>query len=112
MKEAKLNHENHVINEQVYDHYPENVRLKESELTVAQQMNDVGGNKKLIKMYLQKQRGKPVLMKTLHNIQTKSNEQKKGGPENMLETIYNAMKTIPAAIVRVICNQDDEFIGK
>lgn len=112
MTKATLNHENHPVDQQIYDHYPENMRLNENELVVAEKMVAVDGNKKKIKMYLQKERGKPVPMKLLHNLQTKNNSKMQGGSEPVLQKLYNALTRVPDARVRFISNQDDEFIGK
>lgn len=82
-----MNHANHLITQQVYDHYPENVRLNADELAIAEKMVKVDGNKKKIKMFLQNERGKPVPLKLLHNIQTKNNKNVQGGSETILQTV-------------------------
>lgn len=99
MKKASLNHENHLITKQVYDHYSE-------------KMVKVDGNKKKIKMFLQNERGKPVPMKLIHNIQTKNNKKLQGGSETVLQKLCNALTSVQGARVRFISNEDDEFIGK
>lgn len=102
-----------MINQQVYDHYPENLRLNKDELDIAEKMIKVDGNKKKVKMYLQNNRGKPVPIKLLHNIQTKANSKIQGvSEETILEKLYNALTSIPDARVRFISNQNDELIGK
>ncbi|KAJ6639656.1 hypothetical protein Bhyg_12403, partial [Pseudolycoriella hygida] len=84
VKEAQLHHENHLLNEQVYKYYPENLRLIDTEVAKAQEMIEVDANKKKVKMVLEKQRGKPVPIKLLHNLQTKINEEKQAGSEPIL----------------------------
>ena len=88
------------------------MRLNKEEHEIAEKMIQVDGNKKKIKTYLQKERGKPVPIKLLHNIQTKNNlKVQGGGSETVLEKLYNALTTVPNARVRFISSQDDELIG-
>lgn len=102
------------MNQQVYDHYPENMRLNKDELVIAEKMVKVDGNKKKIKSFLQNERGKPVPIKLVHNLQTKMNSAIQGASdENILEKLYQALMTIPNSRVRFISNEDDnELIGK
>lgn len=101
-----------MCDQQTYDHYPENVRLEGEALLLAEQMIRVGGNKKNIKMHLMKVTGKPVLTKTLHNIQTKNLQEKQAGSEGMLQKLYNILDAIPNANVCFISDEEDELVGK
>ncbi len=46
MKDAHLKHDGHAVDAVTYAHYPENLRLDNNEITEAQQMIRVDGNKK------------------------------------------------------------------
>lgn len=110
VKAVHLNHEGHMTDQQTYDHYPENVRLNSTETKKAEEMIAAGGNKKIIKMQLMNGReGKSVLIKALHNIQTKM--QKNIGTANGdLVTLYDILAAIPGAMVRFISNDENELV--
>lgn len=112
VQEVNLNHRNHMTDQQTYDHYPENVRLSGEVLVTAQQMIRVGGNKKKIKLDLTRQTGKPVLMKTLHNIQTKDQAQKFVGPDDAFLKLYDILAAISNANVCFITDEGDELVGR
>lgn len=109
--EVNLDHENHNTDQQTYDLYPENVRLTGEVLSKAEEMIEVGGNKKKIKMHLAKLTGKTVPMKTLNNIQTNMQKKKSVGADNQLDQLYNVLKDLPDTIVRFVSNTDDELVG-
>lgn len=107
-----LNHLYHLCDQKTYDHYPENVRLSGNELIAAKRMIEVGGNKQKIKAHLTKVTAKPVLLKSLHNIQTNINKEKNVGPENELHKLHDILAQIPNAIVSFISTDDNELFGK
>lgn len=107
-----LDHENHATTQQVYDHYPENMRLTIDEKAVAEKMIKAGGNKKLIKSFLENERQNEVAVTSLHNLQTKLNKAAQGPSENPLENLHVALSNVPNARIRFIDNQSDELIGK
>lgn len=109
---ADLQHVNHATTQQVYDHYPENMRLKEDEETEVRNMIKVGGSKKLIKSHIEKKRETPVPIKLLHNLQTKMNAAVEGPSENPLENLHASLSLVPNVRVRFISNQNDELVGK
>lgn len=112
VKEVDLKHENHMCDQQTFDHYPENVRLTDDVLLKAQEMIKVDGNKKKIKMHLAKLTGKPVLIKSLHNIQTNDHKEKCVGAVGELRKLYDILGAIPNANVCFITDEQDELVGK
>lgn len=111
VKEANLTHQNHMCDQKTYDLYPENVRLTGDTLVKAQEMIQVGGNKKQIKMQLTEQTGKPVLMKTLHNLQTKEQNQKHVGTDDQLRNLYDILSAIPNINACFITDDQNELVG-
>lgn len=112
VRDVNLTHENHLCDQQTFDHYPENLRLDETNLKIAQQMIAVGGNKQKIKMFLTKKTGKTVMLQTLHNIQSKDRIAKNVGPESELTKLYEILKIIPNANVTFISDDDNMLVGK
>lgn len=112
IKESKLNHQGHSLDQQTYDHYPENVRLSNEQIENVEKLISVGANKRKIKINVMKDTGKPVLMKSIHNIQTKMQQKTQNGDGNSLQKLYDVMATIPGAKVRFISNEKNEFVGK
>lgn len=112
VREVELKHENHMCDQQTYDHYPENVRLTGDVLLKAQEMIKVDGNKMKIKMHLTKLTGKPILMKSLHNIQTNDQKEKCVGAADELRKLYELLGAIPNANVCFITDEQDELVGK
>lgn len=109
--EANLNHENHLCDQVTYDHYPENLRLSNEAVEKAKEMIEVGGNKQKMKSYLTKRYGKPVLLKTLHNLQTAM--QKNKIPQvDELQQLYDILSEIPNANMCFVCDDNDDFVGK
>lgn len=94
-----------------YDHYPENVKTGGA-LATAEQMIAVDGNKKNIKMQIAAKTGKPVLLKSLHNIQTKSLNQKVSHTGDGLRELYDMLTAIPNVNVCFISDDDNELVGK
>lgn len=109
VKDAHLQHENHLTDKVTYAHYAENLRLTPSQQLEAKRMISVGANKKLIKMMLMKETNKPVQLKTLHNVQTKMLLEKQSGE---LTKLCNILENIPNARVKIITNQENELLGK
>lgn len=101
-----------MTDQQTYDHYPENLRLNDEDTAIAKQMIAVGGKKQKIKMHLTEKREKPVLLKTLHNIQNNMQNEKNVGPENELHKLYNILNAIPDATVYFITDDDDNLLGR
>lgn len=112
MKKADLQHVNHATTQQVYNHYPEKMRLDTDEIAEANNMIKVGGSKKLIKSHFEMKRKTPVSIKSLHNLQTKMNAAIEGPSENPLENLHKALSQVPNARVRFICDENDDLIGK
>lgn len=75
-------------------------------------MIEVDANKKKVKMFLNDKTGKPVLMKSLHNIQTNNQKEKQGAPGNELLKLYDLLATIPNAKCCFVTDDDDELVGK
>lgn len=74
VKSLALDHTNHEPNEKVYNLYLENLRLTETEKQIAAQMLKCGACKQKMKNYLMENReGKPVSLKSLHNLQQQTN---------------------------------------
>lgn len=101
-----------MCDQQTYDHYPENVRLTGEALATAQQMVKVDANKKKVKMHLTQQNGKPVLLKNLHNIQTKALNDKRDKSGNDLRQLFDILTAIPNANVCFITDEEDDLVGK
>lgn len=109
VKQSKLDHENHSTDQTTFDHYPENMKFSaEQELAIGKMLS-VGANKKMLK--LMKETGKPVMMKQLHNLQTKLQKAAHNGPGSDLQKLFDVLVTIPGAKVRFISNDDGEFVG-
>lgn len=113
IKEAKLEHCNHELSEERFRHLPEKLRLNPEEMKDAVLSIKSGGNKKKIQAHLMQHRGgKPVILKTLHNISSKlqQNEQKNGQTD--LEKMLDCMKSIPDATINVAYDEDTkQLIG-
>lgn len=71
-----------------------------------------GANKKKIKMTIMKKRGKPVLMKTLLNLQTKIQNTFKKGPITDLQKLHDALVAVPGSKARFVSNEKNELVGK
>lgn len=99
------------MDDKTYDHYPENVKLSKESAAKVQNMLSVGANKRKIKADLMKETGKPVLMKTIHNIQTKIQQKIQNADGNVLQKLYDVMVSVPGAKVRFISNDEDRFVG-
>lgn len=112
VKEVQLNHENHNCDQQTFEHYPENVRITGDALSKAEQMVQVGGNKKKIKMLLQEQTGKPVLLKSIHNIQNSNQQHNQGTPGDQLKMLYDVLSQITDSYSCFVTDEDDELVGK
>lgn len=112
VKEVNLNHQNHLCDQMTYDHYPENMRLSKEDATTASQMIKVGGKKQKIKAYLSEKTGKPVLLKTLHNIQTKLQNQDKVAPDDEIYKLHDILAEIRDANVSFIVDEEDLLVGK
>lgn len=110
--ESKLNHRNHSLDQKTFDHYPESMRLSKQHEEEARSMIAVGGNKKQIKTNIMKKSGKPVMMKTLHNLQSKMQNEMHKGAVSDLQKLYDALAAVPGAKVRFISNEVNEFVGK
>lgn len=111
MKESKLDHTNHPIDQQTYDNYVENMRLTNENEDSLRKMIAVGGNKKKIKMDLMNTTGKPIMMKQIHNLQTKMQNETARGTGNELQKLYDILVAIPGATVRFVTNDNGDFVG-
>lgn len=107
-----MKHENHAVDAVTFAHYPENLRLNQEQVMEAKKMIQVDGNKKKIKLRLMKESGKPVQMKSLHNLQTKMYLEQQSNPNDELATLHEMLSKIPNAVVRFVTNQENECIGK
>lgn len=97
-------HENHQINLQTFVHYPENVRMSEEEVNTASTALEADGKKFKIKNQLMASRKKqgneaPILLKAIHNLQTKKRTEKEKiiPGENELEKLLASMLKVPGA---------------
>lgn len=95
-----------------YDHYPENMRLSKDDTEIAGQMIKVGGKKQKMKTFFTEKTGKPVLLKTLQNIQTKMQTKEKLAPDEEIYKLHDILSEIPNANVSFIIDDDDELVGK
>ncbi len=109
--QSELHHRNHSLDDKTYDHYPENVRLSDKNIEQIEVLLAAGANKRKIKANMMKATGKPVLMKSIHNVQTKMQQSKQNADVNVLQDLYDAMVAVPSAKVRFISNMDNEFVG-
>lgn len=113
VKESNVIHENHRSDKLTFQHYPENMRLKEDETIEVRKRIACGGCKALIKHDLMKNRDSPVPLKAIHNLQTRDRAERQGlTPDNELERLLETMNEIPDAIAHVIRNEENELIGK
>lgn len=101
-----------MCDQQTFDHYPENVRLSNEDTEMANQMIAVEGNKQRIKTYLTKKSGKPVLLKTLHNLQTKVQNKDKVAPADEIYKLYDILVELPNTNVCFITDDDDVLLGE
>lgn len=99
------------MDDKTFDHYPENVKLSEKNIAQIEELLAAGANKRKIKANIMKETGKPVLMKSIHNVQTKIQQAKQNADGNVLQDLYDVMVTVPGAKVRFISNSNDEFVG-
>lgn len=60
---------------------------------------------------MMKETGKPIMMKQLHNYQTKMQNEAHKGHGNDLQKLYDNLVAIPGAKVRFVSNANDEFVG-
>lgn len=110
--ESMLQHRNHATDQQTFDHYPENMKLSPEHEKLAKEMIATDCNKRKLKVQLMKVTGKPVAMKTLHNLQTKTQFELSNGDGNDLQKLYDALTATPGSTVRFITNDENEFVGK
>jgi zinc finger SWIM domain-containing protein 3 len=107
-------HENHNIDEQTYKHYTENMRLTEEEINFVNEMIQAGANKQKIKnMLMERRGGRPVSLKSIHNVQTKFKREIEQliAEETELEKLLANMNKIPNARIKVSVNEDNELLG-
>lgn len=117
MSSVHIAHKNHQINDQTFNHYPENVRLSSDEIEKAKTMLASDGKKAKIKANLMAQRiekgsNVPVLLKAIHNLWTKNRlgkEQLLNG-ETELEKLLNNMFQVPGARVEVLRDENNELV--
>lgn len=113
VKESNLEHSNHELSEERFWHLPEKLRLNAEEMKEAELCLKSGGNKKKIQAHLMQQRdGKPVILKTLHNISSKLQKNEHENGHTDLEKMIESMKAIPDAVINIAYEQDTkELIG-
>lgn len=100
------------MDQQFYDHYPENMRLSDEEKKATEKMISIGANKRKIKMELMKGRnGKAVMVKQIHNVESKMKQGMHDG-DNDIQKLYDILVTYPGAKVRFLSNQANELVGK
>ncbi len=99
------------MDQKTYDHYPENMRLSTDEMEHVQEMIAVGANKKKIKADLMRKTGRPIMMKQLHNIQTKMQSVAHDGPGSDLQKLFDMLEAIPDVNARFVSNENGEFVG-
>lgn len=110
IKKINVNHENHNQDIATFQCYSENLRLKDYEKQMVSELIECGANKVKVKAKLMEKRGgAPVMLKSLHNLQTALFKDEKG--ENELKTMINEMKKIPNATIRVAVNENNEFLS-
>lgn len=112
MVDINLNHENHKTDKKTFLCYPENVRLKDKEIKVATDMIACGANKQRLKAFLSVDRESPLPLKLLHNLQTKIHLEKQSADRSGdLQKLIEMMLSVKNARVRLIVNQQNEFVG-
>lgn len=97
VKSVNSVHANHNVDRQTYLHYPENMRLTPDEKVMVQQMVKCGANKQKVKMALmEKRNGRPVSLKSVHNIQTEMHNDVRQliAEETELEKLLEKMQRI------------------
>lgn len=110
--EINPNHENHDTDRNTFLAYPESVRLTESEAAEATKMIEAGGSKQRIKALLSKGREAPVPLAVLHNLDTKNRLSKQtNNRKDDFKHLIDMMASIPNARIRIITNDQNEFIG-
>lgn len=65
-----------------------------------------------MKAFFSKNRDAPVSLKSLHNLQTKVHPSKESDePKDALKNLIDMMLKTPTAKVRVVENDQEEFVG-
>lgn len=114
---ANLVHEQHLMNLQTFNHYPENMRLTKEEESVAKTMVTGDGKKQKIKSHLMKLRidqgiSAPISLKSVRNVQNKCRleREKLCDGSSELEKLLATMMDVPGAKVRVV-RENNELIA-
>ncbi|KAJ6639190.1 hypothetical protein Bhyg_11930, partial [Pseudolycoriella hygida] len=104
---AALTHETHSCSKEIYDHYPENMRLSAEQKAQVRKLIEAGANKRLIKTAIMKETAKPIMAKQLHNLDTKMKLAKHQGAGTDLQKLYDALMKEQGATVQFISNNDN-----
>lgn len=87
------------------------MRLKGDALTSAAEMLKADGKKSKIKMMITEKTGKPILLKNLHNLQTRMQMQKQAGPEDGLQKLFAVLSEVPNSTSCFVTDENDELVG-
>jgi len=106
--ESNLDHSNHVVSKEVYQHLPMQRRLDEAHKMQAETLLSVCGNPELVQQHMQNISGKVVLLKDIANI---SHKMKKQAMQNNLKSVLQQLEAMGDSAVDVLVSEDNSFKG-